>query len=81
MPRKGGGTKSTGGFLTNHMGHPVIHFTVGVLQCIIPVLDVDDVRDGEDSDEPRSEVGALAPEVLRLLLHVHGVADVDLDLV
>ena len=50
-------------------------------RILLPVLDVDDVGDGEDADEPRSEVGALAPQVLRLLLYVHRVADVDLDLV
>ena len=47
----------------------------------IPVIDVDDVCDGEDADESCPEVGSLAPQVLRLLLHVHGVPDVDLDLV
>ena len=50
-------------------------------RILLPVLDVDDVGDGEDSDEAGAEVRALAPQVLRLLLHVHGVTDVDLDLV
>ena len=37
--------------------------------------------DGEDADEAGPQVGALAPQVLRLLLHVHRVPDVDVDLV
>ena len=54
---------------------------VDVVWVEVAVVDVYDVGDGEDADEAGPQVGALAPQVLRLLLHVHRVADVDLDLV
>ena len=47
----------------------------------VAIVDVDDVRNGEDADEAGPQIGALAPQILRLLLHEHRVADVNLDLV
>ena len=54
---------------------------LGPIFLTVPVVYVDDVCDGEDADESCPEVGSLAPQVFRLLLHVHRVPDVDLDLV
>lgn len=47
----------------------------------VVVLQVDDVRGGEDALPAGPQVDALAPQVVRLLLHVDRVADLHVDLV